>query len=1088
MPHVPGRPNEGHSNSPELANRWGYPFSSGPAQQGPFRTAQDVLTSPNDLDLGMLEALGSPTTTTTAPNPISWLLNRTTPTAGPSLEGPLGEAPAPGSSDPAWWREQTNIPSSEIQVSEPWHNSLGEEGWRSLLPGGTEWDANNAGVMEGLRSLGGSLASAGSAAYNWAGDKIAGMDEQVSEWDDQMDSMIGGAAKGILGTLAAPGNAVTAIKTALNELFEEPSAWTGERPTLLSPRAGSDPASPEWQRPETQVAQHMIDAYNEAGGPSLSYNPFGSPISMETVYNDSMDGPVDRAINYYESMIERGQPEIAADFRDQYRMENGIDPARMADFREGAGVDAVEAKRGDFYYGLDPAAQGRFDKLAALEPGADAATLRTDFEAVEHFLSNLPSEEERVVADKAAVTQSDVDAYLKELDNMSDEDYNSLVDTMGLSKKHYKVDGKKFWEIRDSELGTSTAYDTTSTATTEGADQGPDAEMVFGADMDRIVAEVAAAKSACASKGGTWGANGCDLSGTTTTTPEGDSSEDGAATSDESVATDSAEVDEQITTIFGGLTTTHQEEEIRKRLAELGTTDLAQAIRNEFATITTPDYADNILTAHESMRTAVSDAAAERSKQLEASTTRAEGRIADIKKTLTGELQGFEVSRVEQQTALNQKVIDRTTDMELALTERLADIRTELGDQVTDEFESVAALAGTLTSSQATSSRDAMSRLGQIANMAAAARLAAPAELSAEALTSLGDLEFQIENQISQAKADTTAQINMEQASALLNETMRQGSFETEKQRALVESVLTEKLRGTVYEDRVSEMVAQALLQEDQYVRKFNEAVDQSEAQAKLQNLFGTQDYQRQLDMLNLQRGWQTADALETRGWQTDDYDKALEDQQDAALLERGYQLEDYTKMLKDQRQDYDTSVIDQMAAAKLTRDYDVADALAENAVGDDPLSQMKSVYPGVDDGLYVTAMAVAKMPNVRESTSKWQDAPPTDPDFDGTVVQHGEKYFVTEYTGLSDAEAYMRVLGEGKMVEAGGGRYTSGSLTPTLSAEDYASLRALVDLARILITAQEQARYDASGAQYGWNPGQPWDPTAAMDAVLASQ
>ena len=388
-----------------------------------------------------------------------------------------------------------------------------------------------------------------------------------------------------------------------------------------------------------------------------------------------------------------------------------------------------------------------------------------------------------------------------------------------------------------------------------------------------------------------------------------------------------------------------------------------------------------------------------------------------------------------------------------------------------------------------------MARLGQIADMAAAARLAAPAELSAEALTSLGDLEFQIENQIAQAKADTTAQINIEQASALLNETMRQGGFETEKQRALVEATLTEALRGTVYEDRVQEMMTQALLQEDQYVRQFTEAVERSEAQAKLQNLFGTEDYNRQLDMMQLQRDWQTADALQGRMWQTtdmgiqrnwdvSDYDKAIADQQAAALLQRGYDVTDMLAQRGYQTEDMDLSRLWQTSDILQQREWDVADALAENAVGDDPLSQMRAVYPGVSDELYTTAMAIAKMPDVRESTTKWQDKPPDDADFDGTVEQIGDRYFVTEYGGLSDAEAYLRSLGEGVAIP-GAGQYGADARTPALSAADYATLRALVDLGRVLIARREQAQYDASGAQYGWVHGS-LNPTEAYDAYLA--
>jgi hypothetical protein len=87
----------------------------------------------------------------------------------------------------------------------------------------------------------------------------------------------------------------------------------------------------------------------------------------------------------------------------------------------------------------------------------------------------------------------------------------------------------------------------------------------------------------------------------------------------------------------------------------------------------------------------------------------------------------------------------------------------------------------------------------------------------------------------------------------------------------------------------------------------------------------------------------------------------------------------------------------------------------------------------------------------------------------------------VTEYGGLSDAEAYLRTLTEGRVVDPEFPERRS----PALPAEDAAALRALVDMARRLIARRNQAQYDASGAQYGWNPNQPWDPTADYDAYL---
>jgi len=196
---------------------FGYPFPAVPddgKNRSPFRSAEDVLTSPNDLDLGMLEALG--VTPNATNNPTFQGASWGRPATGPSVAR-VTHARNQGGSAPSFWDE----------VTDP-------EGWKSLLPGGSEWDANNAGFMEGLRGIGGPLLDAGSAVYNWAGDRVAGLDEQVSKWDDQMDSAIGSVASGI-------GGAVKGAWDAAGNFFEEPSVWTGERPTLL-PGRGVGPA------------------------------------------------------------------------------------------------------------------------------------------------------------------------------------------------------------------------------------------------------------------------------------------------------------------------------------------------------------------------------------------------------------------------------------------------------------------------------------------------------------------------------------------------------------------------------------------------------------------------------------------------------------------------------------------------------------------------------------------------------------------------------------------------------------------------------------------------------------------------------
>ncbi len=955
---------------------FGYPFPAVPddgKNRSPFRSAEDVLTSPNDLDLGMLEALG--VTPNATNNPTFQGASWGRPATGPSVARVTHARNQGGSADPAWWNNLTDTPSSQIQVQD-----------------------GGGGFLDSILGLPG-------RAAGWVGDRVAGLDEQVSEWDDRMDSAIGsvasgvgGAAKGVLGALSAPGNAIS-------DFLEEPSVWTGERPTLL-PGRGVGPAQAQLRAlggSASEAERYVSDL--QAQGDDAGALLFAEMYAEDTGVN-LMDVTFDPSAPTYD---DAGEMTPAASY---------------------AEMSPTDRDQFETWYN-SPAVQEHYSTRTGF--GEADPMIFKDFKAVQHFVSTLPSAAEVEEQAKKDVTQAEVDAYLKELDAKSDEDYNALVDEMGLSTWHYKVDGKKPWEKGhpNEEINPESVRNRSGLGDIDlmGAkvdpstlDPSADPFSTFSIDNDAILKQVVKAKTEEAATTG----NGADGDGA-----DGDG-DDGIGT--------------QIEDIFAGLVTAPQHDAIRNRMAELGTTDLTQAIRNEFATITTPDYSADILQRYDEMGTALSDAAAERTRVLEESTTRAEGRIGDIKTGLKSELEEFEVGRKAQQTTIEQGVIDRTTKMETDLTERLDDIRIALGDQVTSEFEEVAALAGTLTSSQATSSRDAISRLTQIGNMAAAARLSAPAEMSAEALTALSDLEFKVTNEISQGLADSQAQVKMQQASALLQETMRRGEFETEKQRSLVESVLQETLRGTVYEDRTKEMLAQALMQEDQYVRQFNEGVDQQLAGAQLQNLFGTQDYERELDMMNLTRSWQTADTLQGRGWQTDDMNTA-----------RGWQESDYQKALDDQRADALTARGWQQAdiAAELERQR-AADLAAQPDMTK-VLNRLRATFPDVSDSMYSIAMHVKDMDhNPPMSEPHQEDVDWEAPDgWRGEtrrieVVENGvvvPKLQVVDQVGDSEAEVYLKSLTDGAIlyVDSVDG---STQRTPALSAKDAGVLRAMVDAA----------------------------------------
>ena len=954
MPHIPGRPNEGHGYTGG-STVGGYSFASGPNQTSPFKSAEGVLTSPNDLDLGMLEALGiTPGAARPSFQGASWgrpaasTVTPMGPTSGPSLGGPLGAAPAPGSSDPGWFSQMTGgVPSTSIG-----------------------WDMQDAATR--------------SSIFRPVTERIDSMDAKADDWSSKIDSALGGAWNAVTGAVGSVAGGIGSAISGIDNFLQEPSVWTGERPTVLEGR-GVNPA------------QAKVRA---------------------------LGGSAAEAERYISGLQAQGDDTGALQFAEMYAEDTGIDLFGASYDPSGPVYDdAGEKTPATSFAEMSPTDKTQFqdwyNSPAVQEHYSDRTTfgeadpvIFKDFAAVQHFVSTLPSAAEVEAQAVKDVTQAEVDAYLKELDAMSDEDYNQIAENLGLSPMWRRGGDPSAADKKFLEDGNIRAHETGSG---------------FSVDNDAILKAVAddkAAKEAAEAAGG------------------GDGGDGGAGVGDDS----GVDVDAAIVEIFGGLVTEPQHAAIRTRMAELGTTDLTQAIRNEFATITTPDYSADILQRYDEMGTALSDAAAERTRVLEESTTRAEGRIGDIKTGLKSELEEFEVGRKAQQTTIEQGVIDRTTKMETDLTDRLDDIRIALGDQVTSEFEEVAALAGTLTSSQATSSRDAISRLTQIGNMAAAARLSAPAELSAEALTALSDLEFKVENEISQGLADSQAQVKMQKASALLQETMRRGEFETEKQRALVESVLDETLRGTVYEDRTKEMLAQALMQEDQYVRQFNEGVDQQLAGAQLQNLFGTQDYERQLDMMNLNRDWQTADALQGRGWQTDDMTTA-----------RGWQEADYTKALADQRADAQTGRDWQQADVQAEMERQQAAALAAQPDMTKVLNRMRAEFPDVPDSLYSIAMHVKDMDHNPPMGEAHQEDIGWEPP-DGwrgetkqiDIVENGvvvPKLYVTDQVGDSQAEVYLKSLTEGSVLSVDP---VDGSTqrTPAMNAKDGGTLRAMIDYA----------------------------------------
>ena len=199
---------------------------------------------------------------------------------------------------------------------------------------------------------------------------------------------------------------------------------------------------------------------------------------------------------------------------------------------------------------------------------------------------------------------------------------------------------------------------------------------------------------------------------------------------------------------------------------------------------------------------------AESAARLAQTVARRMTQIGSIETDLAAEIASTEADRLAQQEALAAQVASRATGLVGDTTASLAAARQALGPALTDEFERVAQLVSSQARSQGMSSQDAIARLNQVANMAAAERLAAPAQLAAEAELALGDEEFALTNQLQENLSTQLASLDAEEAERLLGEMMRQEQFSNQRDRDMI-GALTDQL---VREDTQAFQAGQAEL------------------------------------------------------------------------------------------------------------------------------------------------------------------------------------------------------------------------------------------------------------------------------------
>ena len=323
--------------------------------------------------------------------------------------------------------------------------------------------------------------------------------------------------------------------------------------------------------------------------------------------------------------------------------------------------------------------------------------------------------------------------------------------------------------------------------------------------------------------------------------------------------------------------------------------DMGETIRDLFGERQAKDLSQDII-----------DLIAGRRESLESAEARRDEQIGEIARTLTGDIGALETDRTTQQQALIDAITGRATGLTTGSEDRIAAARQALGPQVTDEFEQAAALASGLASSQAASSQDAMARLAQIANMAAAERGAAPTQLAAESRLALGDEAFRIGESL-----------NAEESQRLLDEQLRLDQFKQARDQDMINALLGDEMRREQF------LVDEGMRLQGQ---------DWQSGQAQFDRDFRSdeaglaRDFQR--DQAKLDRDFRQREAKADRSWRSTETTRGhYRDMKNATTAF------DRSKKLMEIEQDYKQVALDAEAdvAAEAARAEDLGNEYAGN-------------------------------------------------------------------------------------------------------------------------------------------------------------
>ena len=377
--------------------------------------------------------------------------------------------------------------------------------------------------------------------------------------------------------------------------------------------------------------------------------------------------------------------------------------------------------------------------------------------------------------------------------------------------------------------------------------------------------------------------------------------------------------------------------------------DMGETIRELFGERQATDLSQNIIDLISGRRTSLSNAEARRNEQ-----------IGEIARTLTGDIGALETDRATQQQALIDAIAGRAGGLTTGSADRIAAARQALGPQVTDEFEQAAALASGLASSQAASSQDAMSRLAQIANMAAAERGAAPAQLAAESRLALGDEAFRIGESL-----------NAEESQRLLDEQLRLDQFKQARDQDMINALLGDEMRREQF------LVDEGIRLQGQDWQSGQAQLDRDfrSDEARFDRDFRSdeaglaRDFQR--DQAKLDRDFRQREAKADRSWRSTETTRGhYRDMKNATTAF------DRSKKLMEIEQDYKQVALDAEAdvAAEAARAEDIGNEYAGNyyQLGDAVVDADGNVSYPMGDQMW-DAMSPTERKAVRDDWAKIQ-------------------------------------------------------------------------------------------------------------------